>query len=346
MRSRLLARRAYRGSKLMSLAAAALALGSAAQARATIIFSDDFTTGSDSVDATSTPGGNGILDGGYTSYDVASSKSQTSTMPGIDSDTLQLGLSSTSSGVVEAQAVFTGTPVQLVNPGDTIDMQVLFVDTAALNNGGASTQVSFGLYNSGGVLPYSTLLSSGLCSANTNDSTGGTKNWLGYFNQMFAGANNNYIVGRVAQTGTTNTVQDLIGNNASSSSTYPTVDPTANPLLNGGEPTALTTGDQYLEDLNISLNGSGLETITGTLTNETTSSAVSSVTGTLTTNLTTEFDSLAIGWRETNSIATQMNVDSINITFTSVPEPTSMGLMLLGGGTLLARRRKATKVIA
>ena len=310
-------------------------------AKAAILFQDNFTNGS-TLNGTSTPSG-----GNSTSYDIASSKNQ-SPASSIAANDLKFGLAASTSAVEEAQAVWTTSPVVL-NVGETLDYQVTFTNTGLLLSGAsASSQISFGLYSSGGTPPITGLNNSlGLANTQTNAATGGTQLWDGYTVQYFAPTGKNKIVTRPQQSGATqtNTDQDLIGNNASASSTY------ANPAgaaVQTSSPTGsnLVTATQYFNDMSISLTSAGTYEILSNLY-QGSSSAGTFITsteadGVTALNFFSSLDSLAIGYRQTTSAVSELDVSLITISLNTapLPEPASIGLLALGGSALLARRRR------
>src|SRR5262249_13358571 len=100
----------------------------------------------------------------------------------------------------------------------------------------------------------------------------------------------------------------------------------------------LNNSDVCTEDVLFTLNGDGSITIAGNLylgnIGETNLSSVTSTTST--TPLTTTFDSLAIGWRETGSQATTIEIGNITVqaNIAAVPEPATLVLFGLGAVVL------------
>ena len=232
---------------------------------------------------------------------------------------------------VEAQALFTTSPVALQNVGDFIDFQLVFNDTSNLL-AGTSAQLYMGLYNSGGVAPLTD-------NSDTVTNTGGVQNWLGYVGMTATNNGASQIFTRPAQT--SGNEQDLLGNGNSSSFAY------KNPqgvIVNGATATssaALTKGSTYTNDLRIWISAAGVLSITNTLSSG--GSVLSQTFGTAggATNLTSTFDGLAFGWYSNGAdVPSAMDVDSVTIT-TSIPEPSALALLATGLALMigLVRRR-------
>jgi hypothetical protein len=111
----------------------------------TTFFSDSFTNGStinSATPANPTPTN--------TAYETISSKSQ-NPASAITSRDLKFGIAATTSGSTEIQALFATNSVALTQPGDYIQLTVVFTNTAGLLTGGGA--LGFGLYNSGQIKP-------------------------------------------------------------------------------------------------------------------------------------------------------------------------------------------------
>jgi len=311
----------------------AIALVAAQSAKATVIFADDFSTSSVPINTSyPTPTSNS------TGYAIASNKAQ-SPAPSIATGHLKLGLAASTSALDEAQALFTTTPVALSNVGDYIELKMSFVPTGILGSTStASGQMEFGLYHSGGSNPDTDLSSSGLSSSITTDGTNGVAGWTGYVTQYFYPATASKIVTRPAQTGSDNTDQDLVGNNFSTSVAY------HNPVGSSlGSSTAASAGlvsgtDQYMEDMKISLTAAGIYEIDSTLSDVTNPGTPQSFSATNVTASVTSFDGMAFGWRETGSVISTMDVNSLTIS-TNVPEPATLGSLAIGALALIRRRK-------
>jgi hypothetical protein len=295
------------------------------------IFTDTFTNGS-TVGAASVPGG--TASASFTSYDIASTKNATTST--ITGGTLSVVIPATTSGFSEAQAVFTASPVSLAAVGDSITLRYVFTDSANVMNGTISNSTALwtGLYNSGSSLPLTTLANSALTSTATTGSilTTGVAPWQGF-------------VMRIVQlTGTSSAVQELLGNNVGGGAYNGPTGVTLRTLSGSGAP-ALTVGDQYTVDYTITLLNTGTLGITGNLFSGAGTSGPLLFTATGTASganaLTTSFDGLAIGYRYNGaSAASSLNVNSVEVTATLVPEPSAVGLAGLGLASLAVLWRR------
>src|SRR6185437_13389338 len=136
--------------KRSGLIALLLALPLAATAQYAV-FTDNFNNGS-TLNQLSVPGG--TPQASSTSYDIASTKAAvkvTTNAPGV----LRIALDgSTTSGFVEAQALFSASPVSLNTVGDFINLTYTFTNNGGtLIAGGPSSYIYHGLYNSAGEPP-------------------------------------------------------------------------------------------------------------------------------------------------------------------------------------------------
>lgn len=322
--------------KYVLLAAAACATAAVThQARAAVVFSDNFSSSTIATGAYPTPTPTS------TGYAILGAKNQ-SPAPAVAPGHLTYGIAATTGGIEEMQALFATSPVAL-NVGDAIEMKVLFQVTGILTAPVTTTtgQIDFGMYNSNGTSPKTNLQASGLSSTLTADATGGAGNWQGYVSQVFqTGGSSPRVVTRPAQTGPDNTNQDAVTNNASSSQSYHS--PTGTSLGSTGTAQTLLTSTQYFEDFIITLTAAGTYQIKSNLYQG--SDATGILLSAQTANATAAnffgggFDALAIGWRETANQASLMDISNIEVS-TIVPEPASMALLGIGG--LLLRRRAA-----
>ena len=251
-----------------------------------------------------------------TSYEVISSKSWSPT-PSIGSGHLKFGIASTSSGCIEAQALFATNVVTLVNTNDSISLMVIFTNTTGLL---AQTNVlDFGLYASGGSYPVAGGLNGTATSGNTANAAGGAQKWVGYVGQLSFTNAASQIITRPAQVNGTlvNSDQDVLTTGSNTSSF------TNNPAVTVGSASAaaslvVAAGNPCTEVLTITLVGNNTLAITnyfysGIGTNSTPLSQFGAVASGA-TFLTNSFDALAIGWRATTGgSATAIDINSISI---------------------------------
>lgn len=282
---------------------------------ATTFFTEDFAHGSALNAAPVNPTATS------TSYEMTSSKTWVPT-PSLTTGDLKFGIAATSSGSVEVQALFANSPVALVVEGDYIEMTITFTNTAGILT--SNCFLGFGLYNSGHVFPVSGGLNATAVSTQTANATGGVQNWAGYVAQIAFTNANSRIMTRASQTGSDNRNQDLLTSNSGSSSYGNPGAATVGTATNTVS-LALTAGQVYTEDLTITLSSSNTLYITNTLyagptaTGTPLSQFGAEATGTL---LASQFDALAIGWRETASQLTTIDISSISVTGQSTPVTT------------------------
>lgn len=291
----------------------------------TVIFTDTFGSGSTLNSATpADPTTNS------TAYQMLSSKSWTGQT--IAANQLRIGMVATSSGLCEWQALFTTNPVSLVNINDSIQLRITFTNTAGLLSG--TSQLGFGLYNSGGVngsiKPVPGGLNATLVNSQTGATTGNAQNWKGYFGQLLPSGGNHRIATRDAQTGASNQNQATATSGTTSSPGNPApVNVGANVLSS----LTFTVGAAYTEVLTITKNADSSLAITNVLYSGPEPGGVPLATfGGIATNstyLTGAFDSVAIGWRA--AAATTMDVSKLTVTkFTQADLPTLYNLQLNG----------------
>jgi hypothetical protein len=218
-----------------------------------------------------------------------------------------------------------------------------------------SAAIYFGLFNSQASPGYSSTLApednlsdAGLSSSITTDSTGGVANYIGYNAEMFMTGNSQdcKVDTRPTQANSSNIDQDLVTDNTSSSTSYQGGKLVGSKASSGIS--ALTASNTYTVDMDIDLTAAGTETITGTLYTGgianvgNNADAVTSFGGATGSNYETNtFDSLGIGYRNTDDVAdADMDVTQVEVnTVTPAPEPMSAVLLGLGGVCFLARRR-------
>jgi len=223
-----------------------------------------------------------------TAYELVSSKAWNPNPPPFAANDLRFGIAATTSGYIEAEALFATNAVALVEPGDFIQLTVTFTNTSGLLT--AAGQLGFGLYNSSQVKP----VAGGINNTLGNTYTGNAQNWVGYVADINFTNAASRILTRPTQSATTGLNQDLITFGTSSSYGGSAVVGTAT-----GNAT-LTAGGTYTEVLTITLNGTSSLAITNVLyAGPDTSGTVITNFGAVATNanfLTGGFDSLAIGY--------------------------------------------------
>lgn len=311
-----------RNTWITVVAIAAIIAGGTRSGRAVTVFSDDFSSSTLNV-APSTPTANS------TTYEIASTKATTSTIaPGH----LAIGMASTSSGFVEAQALFAATPVTLATVGDYIEFTLTFTNTTQIS-GGTSSFLYMGLYNSGGTAPLpGVLTNSALTTASGSPyATGGVQLWQGYVAKPAYNTANGNIVTRPMQNGpgTTSANQDLVANNVGGGAYN---NPAGVNLGTTLSSLTLAAGGQYTMQLRLTLSGVNSLDITN-LVYDGNGNVVfnQGKTASGANFLTNSFDGLAFGWRFNGAAApSALDVNSILVTTNVVPEP-STALLALGG---------------
>ncbi len=290
-------------------------LGAFAQ---TTFFTDSF--------ASSTTNGASVRSGtptaSVTSYDIAGTKN---TIPGVTiaPNDLRLTLAtSTTSGFMEAQAIFAtnGHPVTLSTLGDYVNVVVVFTNTTGtLLAGGTQSYLWLGLFNSGNSTPVAGALAQAGLTTTTGSAyaTGNCASWQGYISQI-ANSGTTRITTRPLQngTGTSSANQELFGSNVGGgafnnpSGTVISTAPVA--------ALALTTGGTYTMQLTITLSGLNILGITNNLYSGvgTGGTLLFSQGGTNTsaTYLTSVFDGLGIGiMNKGTSFNPVMDISSITV---------------------------------
>lgn len=270
--------------------------------QAGVVFSDDFSASTLNSVTPVAPEVNA------TAYQLFSSKGWSPT-PTIAANHLKFGIAATTSGHIEAQALFTTNPVTLAAIGDYLELVVVFTNTTGLFT--QAGHVGFGLYNSGGIAPLAGGMNSTAVSGTTSV-TGGAQGWQGYVSQIAYSGGTHRIATRPAQSITTGNNQDLV-TDGSGTQSYPN-----DVQLAGVASTFTQSAAQLTEVLRYTL------TAANTLQIESRLYLGSDTNGTLLFNqsaaatganfLTSSFDALAIGWRATaNTTATLMDIRSITV---------------------------------
>ena len=299
--------------------------------RADTIFTDNFSNGS-TINGPSVPGGSPAASS--TSYDFASSKnSTTSTIgPGLLSGKLS---GNTTSGYWEAQALFTTNPVVMVAPGDYVDMDIVFTNSAGTLWTGTASPVWAGLYNSGAAPGMTNPPVAGaLANAGLNTTSGSAyasgncQLWAGYLGQFYNGAGSRIVTRPVQDgSGSASANQELLGNGVSGGTFN---NPPGTVLATSPSQTFPTNG-VFTLDFQIWLDpaGSGDLIISNTLY-----SGVGTGGSVLIANVTTNsspiasaFDGLAFGaFNHNGSFDPQIDVSSITITghSTTITSPPSI----------------------
>ena len=319
--------------------AAALISSSAVCSAKTTIFTDTF--GTSTTNQASIPGG--TADASSTSYDIASTKDGRTCSIAPGDLRVKLG-GGTTAGYIDLQAIFSSTPVQLVNIGDRINVTYTFTNSAGtLLAGGAGAVINVGLYNSGGVAPVSgaALANAGLSSATTYTS-GYCQNWEGYVGQINYNGANSYVFTRPKQVdfsvnAANNGVQDLLFSGAGTGLyKFPPGTTVGSASVSA---VTLTSGGTYTRSFTIKLSGTNQVTITDQLYSGNTaagiplSSLVETTSGGNTyTNFANQFDAISLGIaNKGTSMNPQMDISQITITkLTSADEPVLYNVQLNG----------------
>ena len=318
----------------VSTAICALALSSGPVSAQVTVFDDTFNNASTINQAPVAPSANSA------SYEYVASQTGGTTTNFINPGDMTIEFNNTSSMFGEIMAQFTSSPLTLVNPGDSIDLTVTFVDTLGiLRSGDAGSQLQVGLFNSGGVAPLQGQMN---LNSGATFATGGAKGWQGFYGRDLT-SGTGQIGARLPQTAASSSVQDLLFNNASSGVAFGS--PVGNIIgTKSAVATTLTQGTTNTFELIVTLTGASSMAVSNTLYAgpDTTGSILYALGGT-TNGVINNFDAMAFGWRfsgtKTNAIG---DIQEIKVTQTVVPEPSS--IMLVGAGfglmlTLIRRRR-------
>ncbi|HTV41911.1 MAG TPA: hypothetical protein VMF08_15115 [Candidatus Sulfotelmatobacter sp.] len=299
-----------------------LALGVSSYAcRAQDTFFTDTFNGS-TLDGLSIPGGTPTAS--FTSYDLGSGKNATTSTigPGLLSCKLA---SATSSGYWEAQALFTTNAVQLVMPGDYVDLAIVFTNSQNTLLNGNVSPIWIGLYNSGAapgtINPpvAGALANAGLTTTSGSPyATGNCELWQGYVAQPNSDVGSQILTRPVQNgTGTTSANQELLGNEVSGG-TY--TNPKGTTLATSASQTfTLPTNSASTVDLRITLDpaGSGNLIISNAVYIGAGAGSTPVFTNSVSTStiLATAFDGMAIGaFNHNGSADPQMDISSITVT--------------------------------
>ncbi|HTB86112.1 MAG TPA: hypothetical protein VK742_20870 [Candidatus Sulfotelmatobacter sp.] len=98
----------------------------------------------------------------------------------VSANDLRYGITNGGGGnLCEIQALFTGNPVALSQPGDYVQLTIVYTNTTGIWAGGSGTcEVGIGLYNSGGVYPLGN--ANGFITEGMGNASGGVQDWAGY----------------------------------------------------------------------------------------------------------------------------------------------------------------------
>ncbi len=303
-------------------------------ASAATVFSDDFSTSTLNSATPAAPTSSS------TAYQLFSSKPW-SPAPSIAANDLKYGIGATTSGHIEAQALFTTSPISLGSVGDYIELQVTFLNTSGLftQNG----QLGFGLYNSGGVGPLAGGMN-GTAVSGTLGVTGGAQGWQGYASRIANSSGTHRLATRPGQSITTGNNQDVLVEGSASQAYAGAVS-----LASGASTLSVAAGTLLTENFRLTLTGVNTVQIESSLFQggDTSGSLLFSQTasGVTGANFYNGFDALAVGWRATaNTTATTIDIASItvNAQIAVVPEPGPLALGALGlaVSVLNVRRRR------
>ena len=309
---------------VISMLAASLAV----QAQTTV-FNDTFGSGGSTLNGTSTPGGTPTAS--FTSYDVASTKTGscaiTAGSPGFLREKLSSG---TTAGYLELQALFTSTPFQLVNVGDSINLTITFTNSAnTLLEGGSGSVIDVGLFNSGGSAPVAGSLNGAGLSGAITYASGNCQNWQGYVASINTNGSVSKIYNRPQQTGTTSANQDLVFSGAGTGLyNFPAGTQIGSSVTLGPTP---ASGAKYTMSFTILLSAAGTVSITNNLydANGNLLSNLGGTTGAANTytNYANKYDGLSIGLgNKGTSLNPTMDISRITVTTNYYYSPTITGL--------------------
>jgi autotransporter-associated beta strand protein len=263
-------------------------------ASATVFFNDTFSNGSTINSATPVnPTTNSA------SYEEVSSQPFCPGTPTIAANDLQFGITNANGGnICEIQAIFATNAIALTEPGDYIQLTIIFTNTSGIycsTAAGALTGVGFGLYNSGGSFPTAGGMNG--TEGSGTAASGGVQDWVGYlaFVTDTTSSLHNELFSRPSNaTFPNNDNQDLTtqgsGTKSYSNNGGTVIGTAATPLV------PATTNVVYTNILTITLIGTGQLAITNNLYNST--GLVTSLGGTNSSAAftTASFDGLAMGF--------------------------------------------------
>ncbi len=273
----------------------------------TTIFNDTFGT-STLNSATNTPTSTS------TNYNILSTKDGTTSS--IAANDLQGKLAAaTGTGAWEAQALFTLSPVTLVNAGDSIEETMVFTPTNIAQ--GSTSTLLMGLYNSHGSAPANSLSNAGLSNVTSSPfATGNAANWEGYVGRFAGSTGTDQTFVRPLQNGgnTTSGSQDLLIN--TSGSGFFNNPGATNVTSQANTGVTLNNGSVYTDDLLLTLNANGTLTILSAMYSGagTTGVSMASTTGVVTSAGILTFDGLAFGaLNKGTAFNPQLDISSLTI---------------------------------
>lgn len=170
---------------------------------------------------------------------------------------LKFGCAASSTASAEIEALFTTAPVTLNTIGDYVQLTMVFTNVATLTNTAASSQLAFGMFNSGQVKPYPGGLNGNANSPNT--ASGYAQMWTGYNAQYVTPGGTSKIFTRTNQNLLlTANNQDLLLTGSGSTS-Y-----TGNTQITGTSAASsftLASGGVYTEVLTIAMNSANTNSL-------------------------------------------------------------------------------------
>lgn len=235
----------------------------------------------------------------------------------------------TTSGIYEAAAVFTPTPLSLAASGSALKV----TSTFTVNN---IATLGWGLFNSGGSLPYTTLHNGAVADllGGTNNMTGGTLGWVGYRAHIANAETSARILTRLAQTGTaaTNRTQELVVPGSGTASYGTPAGTSLSSLVNPSAAYTFVSGTTYTLVYEINRSAAdqygisyklynGVDTSGTLLLSASGVTIATGATPTAPSAVTSAFDSFAIGARTTSNASVPSVVISALKVEQSLPTP-------------------------